>query len=118
MPIPPNGFRGLQVVLNLRKIGIGITLVHQCVEIIQRLPDAHRAALLRQVLLLFLAHEIHGLMRVVEPVELAHPGRRSVVVLAEVFLFLVLLIALSDEIVPLLEVLKRAHSSSLSQPRS
>ena len=66
-------------------------------------------------MLLFLTHEIDSLMRVIEPVEFADARRRGVVVLPELFLLLVRFVALANEIVPLLEVLKRAHVSSLEE---
>ena len=66
-------FRGLQRVLDLREVGVGIAVVHQRVQEVERLPDVHLPPVERQVLALLRPHEIERLVRVVQAIELFNP---------------------------------------------
>ena len=65
-----DGFGRLQRVLDLREVDVGIAVVDERVEEVERLPDRQRLAIERQILALLLEHEVERLMRVVERVEL------------------------------------------------
>jgi len=57
MAVAADGLGGLQDMLDLRKIGIGIAVIHQGVEVVESLPDSHLAAPSAGVLLLLRQHE-------------------------------------------------------------
>src|SRR6266567_1139604 len=114
MTVLANGLGGLQVVFDLRKVGVGIAFVDQRVEVLEGLPDAHLAAIFREILPLFLVDKIDGLMSVIQQIEFANNGRGRVVVLPELFLLLVGLIAFLDEVVPLFETGEGSHVYRLS----
>src|SRR5271157_4984989 len=107
MPIGADSFGGLQAMLDLREIRIGVAIVYQRVQVFESFPDSHRALIERQVLPLLLLHEIARLMRMVQAIELAHHRRRFRSELPESILRAVRVVAVFDEIVPLLEALQR-----------
>ena len=60
----------LQRMLDLREVDVGIAVVDQRVQVLQRLPHRHRPAVQRQVVALLLQDEVERLVRVVLEVEL------------------------------------------------
>jgi hypothetical protein len=65
----PDGFRGLQGVLDLREVHVRIAVVHQRVEELERFPHGHALPAERQVVRLFVPHEIERLVGVIQAVE-------------------------------------------------
>ena len=63
-------FRRLQRVLDLGEVDIRVAVVHEHVQVVQRLPDGHRPATPGQVLALLSEHEVQRLIRVIERIEL------------------------------------------------
>ena len=75
-----DGFGRLHRVLDLREVDVGIAVVDERVEEVERFPDGQRLAVERQVVALLLEHEPERLICVVEGVELldARPRVRVV----------------------------------------
>ena len=80
---------GLEEMLELRKIGVGIGIVHELVQVFHGFPDAHGHAVEAEIFAALGDGEIVRLVRVVEPVKLAHRGPRFGFVDAEFFLLLI-----------------------------
>ena len=59
--------------VNLRQGDIRVAVVHQGVQVVQRVPGCHALAAEGQELGLLALHEVVGLVQVVQAVELAHP---------------------------------------------
>ena len=71
---PADGLGRLHRVLDLGEVDVGVAVVDERVQVLQGLPHAHRPAVEREVLALLPEDELHRLVRVVLPVELAHGG--------------------------------------------
>jgi hypothetical protein len=101
--VPADRLCGLQVVFDLGKVGVGIAVVHECVEVLERLPDSHAALVESAVFALFREHEVARLILMVQPVEFADAGRRRLVIPAEGFFLFAGFIAALYVIVPSFE---------------
>ena len=73
----------LQVVLDLCEVSVWVAVIHQSVEELHRLPDAHFHLVELAVLGLHLKHILVSLLLVVLTVELAH-GRTGVLLIITV----------------------------------
>src|SRR5262245_25223286 len=93
MAVLADGFGGLQQMLDLRQVGVGIAFVHQRVQILGHFPDALFPARQAAILRLFLQHEIIGLLGVVFAIELGDAGIGIGLVVTELFLGFSLAIA-------------------------
>ncbi len=113
MPVAADGLGGLQQMLDLRKVGIGIAVVHQRVQILHGFPDTHAALVEREIFAFFLPDEIAGLMGMVQAVELADHRRSLGCVLPELCFLTVGVVPASDEIVPLIEAFERTPGRGL-----
>ena len=80
MPVGPNRLRRLQQVLKLIELDIGIGIVDQRVEKIERVENAHPPAIEAEIRIALLADEFERLAGVVLLVELAHGLARGIVV--------------------------------------
>ena len=69
LSIPSHSFGGLQQVLDLGELGVGITLVDQGVELLDSFPDGHASSLLVVKLFTRLQVVIEGLFGVLFSVE-------------------------------------------------
>jgi hypothetical protein len=107
MPILANCFRRLQQVFGLRKVRIGIAVVHQRVQELRHLPNALLAARQAAIFGLLPDHKIKGLVRVILAVKLGDRGVGVRLVIPEFFLRLALAIARGDKIVPIVELFQR-----------
>ena len=74
MPILADGLGGLQQVLELRQLGVGIAVIHQGVQQLDGFPDPHALVVELQILFLLRLDELQGLVGVIEPIELFHSG--------------------------------------------
>src|SRR5215467_5723222 len=101
MAVLADCFGGLQQMLDLRQVGVGIALVHQRVQILGHFPNALFPARQAAILRLFLQHEIIGLLGVVFAIELGDAGIGVGFVVTELFLGFSLAIAGGNKIVPL-----------------
>ena len=117
MPIGPNRFGGLQQVLKLIELDIGIGVVDQRVEKVERFEDAHPPAVEAEIRVALLADEFERLMAVILPVELAHGVAGGVVVVPVVFLGLragLRINLLFDELFPRVQcILARSNLCSM-----
>ena len=66
----PDRFGRLQRVFYLREVDVGIAVVHERVEIFERLPTPSSSSIQRQIFLFLREHELERLPRVVERIEL------------------------------------------------
>ena len=117
MTVPADLFGGLQQMLELGKVGVGIAVVHQRVQKLHCLPDPHFPTVERQKFAFLRHHEIKGLIVMVQAIEFPHRGPRGGFVIAKCLLFLAgvegsgflrdFRIALFQKILPLLEILER-----------
>ena len=73
LAVGANGLGRLQRVLDLGEVDVGIAVVDQRVEVLQRLQHRHRPAVQRQVVALLPEDEVERLVRVVQAVELRDP---------------------------------------------
>ena len=92
MAVFADGFRGLEEVLDLGEIGVGIAFIDQGVEILGCLPDALLTFVEGEVLFFFGDDEVEGLEFVVVAVEGGdgrHDGRIIVTKLGLTFAFAV-----------------------------
>ena len=103
MPIAADRLRGLEQVFHLRQVGVRIAVVDQRIQILTGLPDGLLAARQAEVFLLLAQDVRDGLLLVVDPIELRHPGIRLLVVLAKLFLRFAFLIAPFKKFVPVFE---------------
>ena len=108
MPVAADRFGGLQVVLDLAEIGVGVAIVHQGVQVFERLPDPHFGFVEAGIFAALRGGEIMRLVGVIQAVKLAHAGC-GVGVIAKIPGLAIRIVALLNEFVPLLEILKRAH---------
>src|SRR5262249_13102627 len=88
VPIAANRLRYLEQVLDLAQIDVGVAVVHERIEKLHRLPDAHAALAERQVLPLFRLYEIKRLVAVVEPIKLPDARPDVALMVTEVLLLL------------------------------
>ena len=88
LPIAAQVLGRLQQVLQLRHVGVRIGVVDQLVEVLGRLPHAHRHPVQTEVFLPLGLAELVGLVGVVQPVELPHRGPGVGLVIAELGLLL------------------------------
>ena len=84
---------GLEQVLQLRHVGVGVAVVDQLIQIFGRLPDAHLHPVQAEILLPLGHAELVGLEGVVEAVELADRRAGVGLIIPELVLLLVRRIA-------------------------
>src|SRR5947209_3636186 len=101
MSIAAHRVTSLQIVLDLRKRSIGIAVVDKRIELFHGFPDAHSAVVQRTVFAFFRKYEIESLVGMVFAIELAHDGRRRVVILAELFLGTIRVVAFPNVLIPI-----------------
>src|SRR5215467_9666780 len=101
MAVFADRFGGLQQMLYLRQVGVGIALVHQRVQILGHFPNALFPARQAAIFRFFLQHEIISLLGVVFPVELGDAGVGSGFVVTKLLFGLSLAIPGGNKIVPL-----------------
>src|SRR5579871_2872400 len=117
MPVGANGLGGLKAMLDLGEIGIGVAIVHQSVQVFERLPNAHGALGAGEILFFLLLYEGACLIRMIQTVKLAHYGGRFGSELAETLLRAIRIVTVLDEIVPLFQTFQRTiHVASSSKP--
>ena len=75
--------RRLEGVLDLTEVDVGVAVVDQRLDELERLPDRHAPPVERQVPALLGAHEVERLVQVVEPVELVDRRARALAVVAK-----------------------------------
>src|SRR5438067_1618351 len=63
-------FGGLQQMLYLGEVGVGIAVVNEGVQILHRLPHAHRALVAGRKLAFLFLDELERLVTMVKPIEL------------------------------------------------
>ena len=88
MTVAADLFGGLEEVIELGEIGVGIGVIDELVEEFERFPNAHLAAVEGEEVLALLLDEIAGLMAMIEPVKFADSGPGVSFVITELFLFL------------------------------
>ena len=88
-PVATAGFGGLKQVLDLAQVGVGVAVIHQRVQVLHGLPDAHPGLVPGQVFALLLEDEFARLVSVVQPVKLFDRGARFGAVIAKRFGLLV-----------------------------
>ena len=76
----PDGFCRLQRVFYLREVDVGIAVVDERVEKLERSPDRHRLSTQSQIFLFLREHERERLPRVVQRIELLDARPRVAVV--------------------------------------
>ena len=103
--VASNGFGGLQQVVGLGEVGIGIAVVHQGVQILGGFPDAFLAALERKVLGAPGTDELDRLAGMILAIEVGHSGGGIGGVVAEFVFGFSRTVAGGDKIVPLVEAL-------------
>src|SRR5262249_36728701 len=104
MAIASNGFGGLQKVLDLREIGVGIAIVHQRVQEFGGFPNRLAPALQAEAFLLLSQHVVLRLVLMVQPIELSHTGVGVGIILAKLVLRLPWPVATFEELIPLFQV--------------
>src|SRR5580698_5463028 len=104
--------------LDLGEVGIGVAVVDERVEVVGGLPDAFPAAVQAEKFLALCQDKVEGLMRVVLSIEFGHAGVGLSVVVAELFLGLSLFVAAGNEIVPVVEMLKRVFGGYAMHAKS
>jgi len=109
MPVAADRLGGLEAVLDLREIGIGVALVHQGVEVVEGLPDAHLGPGAAGVLALFIEDKLARLVGVVETIEFAHSRRGGVIVFTKIFRLAVRVVPLLYEVIPLFQRIECFH---------
>ena len=122
MPVAPNTFGGLQQVLGLRKIRVGVGVVDELIQILQCLPHAHFHAIEAEVFLLFRQYEGMGLALMIELIEFPHGITGVCFVVAKFLLLLIgigshgrdlsirgsgLRVAFFQEVFPFIQALQR-----------
>src|SRR6266702_3749325 len=107
MAVLANRFRGLQQVLGLRHIGIGIAIVNQRVKVLGHFPDTLLSPLQPAVFGFLLQDEIQCLVLVVLPVELRHRGVGVGLIVPELLFRFALPVADGHKIVPLIQFFQR-----------
>jgi hypothetical protein len=98
------GLGGLHEVLDLRDVGVRVTVVHQLIQELRSLPDPLLALAEREIFLLLLFDKRDRLMRVVQPVKFGDTSIRSRVIIAELRFRAALLISTGDKVVPLIDM--------------
>jgi len=88
MAIAPDLFGGLEEMIELGKVRVGIAIVHQRIQIFQRFPDAHLASIQSEELLSLGLNEVVGLVLMIQPVKLPDGWARIDFVVPKFFLFL------------------------------
>ena len=106
MAVAAHGLGGLQQMLDLGEIGVGIAVVDQRVEKLGRLPDGLLAPGQAEVLLFLAQHVVDGLVLVVQAVELGDAGRGGRVVHAELFLGPAFLVPAFEKLIPFFEIMQ------------
>src|SRR5271155_2430828 len=110
MSILSNGLRGLQQMLNLCQISIGVTIVNQGVEKLCSLPNTFLALVEPKVLLLLRYYVIKSLMLMIEPIELSYTWGSLLIILTEFIFTLPLLISAGEKVIPLIHIFQRSIS--------
>ena len=110
MAVAADCLGGLQQVLDLGEIGIGIAVVDQGVQEFGGFPHRLFALLQAEVFLLLAEHVIDRLVFVIQAVELRHAGLCLGVVHAKLFLAAALFVAAFEEFVPLFQIVERLGS--------
>src|SRR5262249_26955421 len=107
MAVAANRLGGLQQVLELGKVGIGVAVINESIEIFGGLPDALLPARQGEILLFLFQHIVDSLILMIEPVELRDSWSRFFVVLPELRFRFAFFVAALNEIVSLFQIGKR-----------
>jgi hypothetical protein len=91
-------------VLDLGKVGIRVAVVNESVQVIGGVPDAFLSAFEFAELPFLLQDKSHGLVGVVQPIELGDRGVNLVIEVAELRGSLPLLVPGGHEFIPLIDV--------------
>src|SRR5258706_1832959 len=123
MAIGANRFRGLQQVLDLREIRIGVAIVDKLVEVFGGLPDPFLSAVQREIFLPLGEDEVHGLVGMILSIEFRYPRITLGRVASECLLRFSGLVARCYEIIPFVKALQRfigsgCHSGSLLRSKA
>src|SRR5579859_3834633 len=89
-------FRGLQKMLDLGEVGIGIAVIDQLIEKLRRFPDRLLALLQAEIFGFLAQNVIEGHVSMVLPVELGDTRARLFVIDTKLFLALAFLVSALD----------------------
>ena len=105
MPVLADVLGGLEQMVQLREVRVGIAIIHERVQILQRFPHAHLPPFQRQELLSLALHKLMALVPVIQPVKLPHRRAGVRLIIPE------LLLGLGGRLEPVrhLSVVKNSH---------
>jgi hypothetical protein len=114
MAILANCFGGLKEMLDLSEIGVGVAVVHQCVQILGHFPNALLISIQATIFRLLAQDKIKRLVGVVLTIKLRYRGIGVGLVIAEFLFRFTLTIAGGYEVVPVVQLLERGIVRSVS----
>src|SRR5262245_5339526 len=88
MAIASDLFGGLEEMVELRKVGIGIAVVDKRIQVFKRLPHAHLTSIQGEEFFSLRLNEVVALMMMIQPVKLPDGWARIGFVVPKLFLFL------------------------------